>query len=198
MSRWWFASMVVGTGLAWSVLAWAPTRAQDKPPPAPAGAPAERSDAVEGAEKRIDKAIQKFESRADQELDQSRKELDQMRQELRDLNELQFDLEISMAELQAELAVKKAHRHDTDGGGPRSGSEPSSAAEQERQRTRVIELGRELRRVKENLRGVVQQKKDETEQQVLQLRNLRAQLRQSESESVQFANEPPARTPGKR
>jgi hypothetical protein len=186
MSRWWFASMVVGTGLAWSVLACAPTRAQDKPP-APAGAPPERSDAVEGAEKRIDQAIQKLESRADQELDQSRKELEQMRQELRDLNELHFDLGISMAELQAELAVKKAHRHATDGG-----------AEQERQRTRVIELCRELRRAKENLRSVVQQKKDETEQQVLQLRNLRAQLRQSDSESVQFANEPPARTPGKR
>jgi hypothetical protein len=69
-----------------------------------------------------------------------------------------------MAELEAELAVKKAHLHDTDGGGPRSGSEPSSAAKQERQRTRVIELCRELRRAKENLRSVVEHKKNETEQ----------------------------------
>jgi hypothetical protein len=42
---------------------------------------------------------------------------------------------------------------------------------------------------------VVQQKKNETEQQVLQLRNRRAQLRQLESESEQ--NKPQATAPSK-
>jgi len=101
---------------------------------------------------------------------------------------------ISLAELQAELKAQAAANQipEDSSNGPASGSSSTTAA-QERQRLRAIELARELRQVQESLRSLVQQKRGETDQLVLQLRNLRAQQRQAaaaERERNAQANKP--------
>ena len=118
-----------------------------------------------------------------------------MRQELRNLNELQFDLEISMAELQANIAVKKRtirHRRGRPTIGLRTivGRGAGAAANP---RDRIVPCS--CAGSRRTSAAWSSKKKDETEQQVLQLRNLRAQLRQLESESEQ--NKPRRRLPAR-
>jgi hypothetical protein len=64
------------------------------------------------------------------------------------------------------------------GGDAPDSSSSSSKNDDDRRRQRAVELNRELRGVLENLRGVVTQKRNETDQLVIQLRTLRAQQRQ--------------------
>ncbi len=181
MNRWLLALLIVA--LAFPVRLFDPdsVRAADKD--APPGAPQDRRDAEDDPAGRIDKAILEYETRADQDLRQIRKEITQLRTELGQLSELQYDLAVSLAELQAELKVQAASNPipDNSGNGPASGSSAATTA-QERQRIRAIELARELRQVQDSLRNLVQQKRGETDQLVLSLRNLRAQQRQAAAE----------------
>jgi len=171
--------MVVGTGLVCGVFALA-VYAADKEPQA--GSTRTRDEGDENPATRIDKAIQNYESRAEQELDQTRKEITRLRKELSELVELQNDMAVSVAELQAELRVQATANEDADGSDDNSDSEKSSNAEQERKRLRAMELNRELRQVQENLRNLVVQKRNDTDQLVAQLRNIRNQQRQMAAE----------------
>jgi hypothetical protein len=184
MSRWLLASMIVGAGLVGSAFAPASAPAANKDEKsAQEGASRSRDNDAEGPEKRIDKAILDYQNRADQELDQTRKDIDRLKKELTELAELQFNMAISLAELQAEMRAQASSVTETDSGAGSSGSgQGSTPAEQERQRQRVLELNRELRQVRDNLGNVVQQKRNETEQLVIQLRNLRAQQRQAKAD----------------
>jgi hypothetical protein len=184
MSRFLLASAVVGLGLACGALALAPDRASaQQAKGSRTGSSQDRDDGREDPVKRIDKAIESYESRANQDLDQTRKDIDRMRKELGDLVELQLDLAISLAELQAELRAQMVPvASESNDGDNSSSGQPSSNTIQERQRVRAMELARELRQVQDSLRNLVAQKRNETDQLVVQLRNLRAQQRQIESE----------------
>jgi hypothetical protein len=181
MSRWSLAFVMVGTVLVCGVAAQSAAPGSDggnggsQP-----GAAAPGGDPAADPAQRIDKAIQAYESRADQELSQIRAEIDKHRKELFELSELQFDMAIALAELQAAIRVQASLDSARDGEGAPAGSAASPTAE-ERQRLRAIELARELRPVQESLRSVVQQKKGETEQLVIQLRRLRASQRQTQA-----------------
>jgi hypothetical protein len=183
MRRWSLASMIVGTGLACGAFALAPAAAEDKGTKESQASSSRDREGEEGPEKRIDKAIEKYESRAEQDLEQTRKDVDGLKKELGELVDLQFAMSISLAELQAEMRAQAAVVEGATGGNADSDSGKSSGtADQERRRLRAVELTRELRQVQENLRNVVQQKRNETDQLVAQLRNLRAQQRQMASE----------------
>jgi hypothetical protein len=178
MTRSLLVLMTVGTGLAWSVWTSPIVRAAGQPEkPAPSTSAQARDDEETDPTKRIDKAIAAYERRADQELELTRKEITRLRKELGELSELQYDLAVSLAELQAEIRVMASLDRTTDGDGNPIAPPQSAASAEERQRLRCIELARELRQVQENLRGLVQQKRGETDQLVIQLRNLRAQQR---------------------
>jgi hypothetical protein len=180
--------MALATALVWNL----PTcvAADDPQKPAPSNSSQGRDDDETNPSKRIDKAIEAYERRADSELEQVRKEILKSRRELSELNDLQYDLAISLAELQAELRVMVVRDRATDGdGNPVSPGQSTST--EERQRLRAIELARELRQVQETLRSLVQQKRSETDQLVLQLRNLRSQQRQLASQRA------PGATPDK-
>jgi len=179
MSRWLLASMLFGTGFTWVAFALAPAVGADKETQASSSRNREEGD--DDPAKRIDRSIQSYESRADQELDQTRKEISRLRKELTELVELQNDMAISLAELQAELRVQAAARSgDDDNDGSRS--EKSSNGDDDRKRLRAMELNRELRQVQENLRSLVLQKRNDTDQLVSQLRDIRAQQRQAAAE----------------
>jgi hypothetical protein len=184
MSRFLLASAVVGMGLACGALALAPAlAAAQQTRGSRTGSSQDRDDGREDPAKKIDRAIESYESRASQDLDQTRKDIDRMRKELGDLVELQLDLAISLAELQAELRAQMVSVDTAGGDGDSSSSgQPSSSTLQERQRVRAMELGRELRQVQDSLRNLVAQKRGETDQLVAQLRNLRAEQRRMESE----------------
>jgi hypothetical protein len=193
MSRWLLASIIVGTGIACGAFALAPVVAEDKADKeTQAKASQGREAGEENPEKRVDKAIQSYESRADQELEQARKDIDRLRKELSELAELQFSMAISLAELQAEIRAQAAVDNGAAGVADSSDSEKaSSTVDQTRQRLRTIELTKELRQLQDNLRSLVQQKRNETDQFVAQLRILRAQQRQEAAErerSKQAAN----------
>jgi len=182
MNRRLLASMLVGLGLTWGAYALAPAFGDDKADKqTKAGSSEKAGDADQDPAKRIDKAIQSYESRAEQELDQTRKEIVRLRKELTELVELQNDMAISLAELQAEQRIQAADDAASAGGNGRADSE-SSNNDKERQRLRDLELNRELRQVQDSLRSVVQQKRNETDQLVAQLRNIRAQQRQVAAE----------------
>jgi hypothetical protein len=187
MNRWSLAFVMIGTVLAGGVWAQAPSPGSDRSggeSQPGAGSPGENG-ATDPAQ-RIDKAIQAYECRADQELSQTRTEIARLRKELNEYSELQYDLAISLAELQAVLRVQSALGNGADGDGTPAGPATASpTATQERQRLRTLELARELRQVQENLRSLVQQKKGETDQLVAQLRNLRTQQRQTSSREGQ-------------
>jgi len=180
MSRWLLGSLIVGTGLVCGVSAMTPLRAQDKQDKQEKASPSRARDEGEAdPAKRIDKALQTYESRADQELDQTRKEIARLRKELGELSELQYDMVISLAELQAEMRAQaaleaEAARSDESPGSGKSASDGDAG----RQRLRALELTRELRQVQDSLRGVVQQKRNEVDQIVAQLRDARAMQRQ--------------------
>jgi HD superfamily phosphodiesterase len=186
MSRWSFASMIVGMGLTLGAFAPAHATASDKSDKSDKEAQPKASqgrEAGEEPEKRVDKAIQTYESRADQELEQTRKDIDRLQKELAELVELQFSMAVSLAELQAEMRADAAVDNGAAGvGSYGNDSEKASTADQARQRRRTVELTRELRQVQDNLRAVVQQKRNETDQFVAQMRVLRAQQRQAASE----------------
>jgi len=190
MSRWTLASIIVGTGIACGALALAPAVAQDKSDKeTQAKSSRDREAGAEDPEKRVDKAIESYEGRVDQDLEQTRKDIDRLHKELSELVELQFSLAISMAELQAEMRAQEAidrgegKAADSSNSSDSSDSEKkSSTADHGRRRQRTIELTRELRQVQENLRSLVQQKRNETDQFIAQLRNLRTQQRQIASE----------------
>jgi hypothetical protein len=99
MRRWLLALMIVGLGTDCRVFAPAPALAAGKD--APSGASQDRQDGENDPAKRIDKAIQDYENRADQELHQVRKEITLLRKELGELSELQYDMAVSLAEMQA-------------------------------------------------------------------------------------------------
>jgi hypothetical protein len=188
MSRWTLASIIVGTGIACGALALAPAVAQDKADKETQSKSSQDRDSGQGdPEKRVDKAIESYEGRVDQDLEQARKDIDRLHKELSELGELQFTLAISLAELQAEMRAQSASDRG-EGGGTAASSEgsdsekKSSSEDQARHRLRTIELTRELRQVQENLRSLVQQRRNETDQFVAQLRNLRTQQRQAASE----------------
>jgi hypothetical protein len=184
--------MIVGTGLAFVTSAAAPAFASEGREKEPqAGSSQNRDEGAESPSKRIDKAIEDYESRSEQGLDQTRKEISRLRKELGELVELQFDLTLSLAEMRAEMRApaSDAGARAGNGGKPGSGQAPSPE-EQERKRLRALELDRELRAVQEGLRAVVQQKRAETDQLISQVRNLRAQQRQIESDRAQGKKPP--------
>jgi hypothetical protein len=176
MKRSLFASVFVTAGLAWTACVGLPVVAAGQEPQGSA-APA-RDQEQNGPARRIDQAILAYESRADQELDQTRKDIARLQKELGDMVELQFGLAISLAELQAEMRVQAATAAAADLSAESAGSGASAANQaDEQRRLRTLELSRELRAVMENLRGVVSQKRNETDQLIVQLRNLRAEQR---------------------
>jgi hypothetical protein len=181
MVRSFFTSAFVAAGLLWTLCGGSPVMAGGQQPQAGA-APARDDD--DSAARRIDKAILAYESRVDQEIDQTRKEINRLQKELSEMVELQFGLVIALAELQAEMKAQQlvavAEREASPSPGE-SGAAASNQAE-ERRRLRCLELNRELRAVLDNLRGMVSQKRSETDQLVLQLRNLRVQQRQLAAE----------------
>jgi hypothetical protein len=181
MSRLLFASVFVAAGLAWTAFDRSTVLAADKDPQDNA-APS-RDD--EGPAKRIDEAIHAYENRADQELERTRTEITRLQKELGEMVQFQIGLTISVAELQVEMRAQQlaASESDASAGAPGAGS-PSSEREAERRRLRALELNRELRAVLENLRNVVVQKRNETDQLVLQLRALRAQQRQMAADAA--------------
>jgi hypothetical protein len=176
MNRSWIASVFAAAALAWIAFDGTHLLAADKEQQG--GAAAGRNDA--GPAKRIDEAIQAYENRSNQELDQTRTEITRLQKELGELVELQFGLAISVVELQAEMRAQQLAASAGDSGGGATGS-GSSASNQdaERRRLRTLELNRELRALLENLRNVVNQKRNETDQLVIQLRTLRTQQRQA-------------------
>jgi hypothetical protein len=182
MTRSLLVLLTAGTALVWNLWTSPAAPAADQPgKPGEATAAQARDDEETDPTKRIDKAIAAYERRADQELDLTRKEITRLRKELGELGELQYDLAISLAELQAEIRVMASVDRTTDGDGNPT-APAQSASSEERQRLRSIELARELRQVQENLRALVQQKRSETDHLVIQLRNLRAQQRQIAAE----------------
>ncbi len=89
MSRFLLASAIVGMGLACGALALAPAlAAAQQPKGSRAGSSQDRDEGRDDPVKRIDKAIESYESRANQELEQTRKDIDRMRKELGELVEL--------------------------------------------------------------------------------------------------------------
>jgi len=187
MNHWLMRTSLVGIGLICSAFTLIPALAADNQnQDRAANAADNRPEGGDSPAARIDQAIQSFMSRTDQDLDQNRKEIARLRKEWTELSELQIDMAIALAELQAEVRVNQAQEETADPGStsPNS-SEARPNAEQERKRLRNLELSRELRQVQENLRSVVQQKRGETEQLVVQLRNLRAQQRQMAAERAQ-------------
>jgi hypothetical protein len=184
MSRWSIASILVGAGLVFGLsgrtTALADEKGAKEAEARPSQAQAQAQAGDDDPEKRVDKAIEKYESKADEDLEQTRKEIARSQKELSELFELNFSMAVSLAELQAELRVQSADNNA--GGGDDSDSGKAKAAAQERQRIRTLELTRELRQVNDALRSMVQQKRNETDQFVAQLRALRAQQRQLASE----------------
>jgi hypothetical protein len=185
MSRWLLASMIAAVGITWAAVAPAPACADEKEKKASQSDSSRgRDDDEANPEKRIDKAIQTYESRADQELDQTRKEVHRLRKELSEMTDLYFDMVVSLAELRAQLSVQAAEDNGSPGddkANSESGS-TSSGAEKERQRLRAMELNRELCQLQDNLRNAVQQRRNEIEQIVTALRNHRAQQKQAASD----------------
>jgi hypothetical protein len=176
MSRSVFAVVFIVAGLAWTAFDGSPVRAggQDTP----AGATPSRDDS-ESPTRRIDQALLAYEGRVDHELEQTRKDIARLQKELTEMVELQFGLAISLAEIQAEMRVQQsaaATQADSSTGSSASNSSASNR-EDERRRLRAVEMNRELRAVLDGLRGVVAQRRSETDQLALQLRSLRAQLR---------------------
>jgi chromosome segregation ATPase len=171
MRRWLLASTIVATGLA--CILSTPTAAS-----ASEGTSQDRNEGTESPAKRIDRAIELYQSRSEQDLEQTRKEIAALRKELGELVGLQFDMAVSLAEMQAELRAQAA---DVNPGPEKA----SSAEDQERKRMHAMELDRELRQVKDHLRAAVQQRRSEVDQLVSQLRNLRTQQRKMESDLAQ-------------
>jgi hypothetical protein len=175
--------MIVGTSFASGVLDAVPALAAEQEKDATKSGPRDRSDSESDPAKRIDRAIQEYEGRADQELSQIRKQITQLRAELGELCDLQCDMAVSLAELQAEMRVQAVTSPDSE-------TSAAGASGQDRQRMRSIELAREFRQVQDSLRSIVQQKRSETDQLVLQLRNLRAQQRQAMADRERNAHAP--------
>jgi hypothetical protein len=177
MNRSWIASVFAAAALAWTAFDGSDLLAADKEQQA--GAAPGRDD--EGPAKRIDEAILAYENRAHQELEHTRTEIAELQKELGELVTLQFGLAVSVAELQAEMRVQQLATSAgvSSGGASGSGSSASNhEADAERRRLRALELNRELRTLLENLRNVVTQKRNETDQLVIHLRTLRARQRQ--------------------
>jgi hypothetical protein len=192
------AFMMAGTGLLAGSLATTHALASDKPnqaeaPSTPSASPRSENSELDPAQ-RIDKAIAAYELRSDQDLDLIRREIARQRKELTELSDLQIDLAVSLAELQAEIRVLATSRGAVSGDDSPSAAAAATNTPQERQRLRAIELARELRNVQESLRALVQQKRNETDQVVIQLRNLRAQQRQMTADAGRSAQaEKPSR-----
>jgi hypothetical protein len=193
MNRLGFAFVFVAAGLAWTAIDRSSVLAAGKE--LQGGTAPGQSD--EGPAKRIDEAIQAYENRANQELEQTRSEIARLQKELGEMVELQFNLVVSVAELQAEMRVQQMAAEsgaNDEGQAPGTGSS-AAKRDEERRRLRAIELNRELRGVLENLRNVVSQKRNETDQLVLQLRNLRAQQRQMAAAEAERKKQQPAPAP---
>jgi hypothetical protein len=195
MNRWLLPSMIVAAGIAVYFAGGSPALAADKDPQANS-TPA-KGEGEESPTKRIDRAIQTYESRAESELEHTRKEIDRMRKELGEMMELQIEMAISLAELQAELRVAAATTNLEGGNDSSSSGSAASSAEQEQRRLCALELTRELRAVLDNLRGLVAQKRNETDQLVIQLRNLRVQQRQFAAEREARKQQPQGAGPSK-
>jgi hypothetical protein len=192
MNRSLFACVCVAAGLAWTAI--------DQSSVLAAGKELQGGTAPdEGPAKRIDDAIQAYENRTNQELEQTRGEIAKHQKELGEMVELQLGLVVSVAELQAEMRVQQMAVEDEAGGGaPGAGGGSAPNRDEQRKRLRSIELNRELRGVLENLRNVVSQKRNEIDQLVIQLRNLRTQQRQmaaAEAERNKQAQAPEAPKP---
>src|SRR5262249_17953235 len=123
---------------------------------------------------------------------QTRKDIQRLQKELGEMVELQFGLIVSLAELQAEMKVQQSVAADE--AEARASSEADRAGgsrrDGERRRLRPLALDHELRGVMENLRAMAAQKRNETDQLVVQLRSLRAQQRQMAAETERSKQEP--------
>jgi len=174
MSRWLLVSLIVGTGLACGAFAFAPALAQDRG----SGPDSSRirNDSDENPASKIDKAIEVYDSRAEQELEQTRKDIDRLRKQLSELNDLRLDMVIAVAQLRADLASQAAVSQES------GGDSADKDQDKERRRLRAIELNREYRQIQDLLRNEVQQAQSSTDQFVAQLRALRAQQRQRQEQ----------------
>ena len=98
MNRRWFAALLIGTGR--SAARWPRPRALRKTRRTRSRSPAPRAIRTTArTTQKIDKTIQAYQNRSVQDLEQTRKDLDRMRKELRELVEVRFDMAIAAAEL---------------------------------------------------------------------------------------------------
>jgi hypothetical protein len=174
------ASLIVGTGLACALNSPVAAQAQDKGTESKkSDTSRERGDSGEVSEGKIDKAIEVYESRTEEDLDQTRKDIERLRKQLEELNDMRLDMVMAVAQLRADLT---AHAAVAQQSGSDSADQDSDSASKERKRVRAIELSREYRQIQELLRNEVQQAKGSTEQFVALLRSLRAQQRQRDEQ----------------
>jgi TolA-binding protein len=174
MNRRWLAALLITTGLACGASVLAPALAQDNANPNSAGDSAQK----------IDKAIQAYQNRSVQDLEQTRKDLDRLRRELRELIELRLDMAISAAELRANVANSWNPRGSSSFAGYPGSAENQAVekSEKDRQSQEAATLNQELRQVQELLRSELQQARTQADQLVAQLRDLRAQQRQRQEQ----------------
>jgi hypothetical protein len=184
MNRRWLSALLIGTGLACGASVLAPALAQDEANQKSNSSSARNQD-NEAAQK-IDKTIQAYQSRSVQDLDQTRKDLDRMRKELRELLELRIDMAISAAELRADVmnpGYPRGNTSSASAGYPGSAeNQAGEKSERDRQNQEAAAVTQELRQVQDLLRSEIQQARNQTDQFVAQLRDLRAQYRQRQEQ----------------
>ena len=181
MNRRWFAALLIGTGLACGAWALTPALAQDKENKKPeSGSSRDQDNGADDSAQKIDKTIQAYQSRSVQDLEQTRKDLDRMRKELRELVEVRFDMAIAAAELRAETGSQGIPGiSGSPAGYPGSaGFQAAAPSGKDRQTQNAAATNQELRQVQELLRSEIQQARNQSDQLVAQLRELRAQQRQ--------------------
>ena len=187
MNRRWLAALLIGTGLACGAWALAPALAQDKENKKPESGSSRAQDQDNGADdsaQKIDKTIQAYQNRSVQDLEQTRKDLDRMRKELRELVEVRFDMAIAAAELRAETGnTGLPGTFGSPAGFPGSaGFQAAAPSGKDRQTQGAAAMNQELRQVQELLRSEIQQARNQTDQLVAQLRELRTQQRQRQEQ----------------
>jgi hypothetical protein len=187
MNRRLLVCLVIGSGLVCGAFCLDPTFAQDKDSrSSESGDSRGRYDGTGASAERVDKALQDYQSRLGQDVEQSRKDIDRMRKELRDLIDTRFDMVLSLAELRADMGVPVAAPGAPAPPGtviPEPGvvyAGPKTMSETDRQHQRAAILHQELRQIQDVVRNDLQQARSQTDQLVAQLRTLRAQQRQQQ------------------
>ncbi len=194
MRRQLLASLIAGSGVAFVASTLAPTFAQEDKNRARPDTQTSRDSSSDETAQRVDKAIQAYQNRTNQELEDTRKGIDRMRKELSEATDSRIDMAIALAELRADSGVRSngpgvpgspraLGSYPSPGGGP--GPNPGandSGSDTERQQRRASVLNQELRQVAELLHNELQQERSQTDQLVSQLRALRAQNRQQQEQ----------------